>query len=487
MPKRFRGREMIGKDKWFIAISISTAVLLFSFVFWLGFPGYFQCRDTCESLSLTTDHWHPVFIARTVQALYTLFDSHSFYLFAMNIFCFYAGLLLFVLPLYLKTRNPISYALFFLTVIGNIFFQNFVQHNSFGFPMLMWLGCSMLFFQLLVPIANKRLRIAVKICTGIVLLFSFLWRHNAVISVYPLFILFIYLHLKRKSIDRTWAYIARFVTFMVAVAMIMVLILKGYPHVLSRNICEAPANHISLHQIAGMVTPANDESFIPSEWYEEGKGFDDLVTMYEKYPTAADPFNGGWDPTDESRFFVRGEIEGSKALWLKGIVTYPANYFGHISQFIRTMWFQYPYWIFDSDKIQRAPMSQKQKDLAQSYPEYERHITFSPMQKSIYDFLFARRIVLNHIVGIILGFAVLAMSGVIWLSLPLRRDEMLLFTFSTSLSACMTAIVVYLFSCSHITIHGSRARLVFNKLDRIYDMDMACFEQVFSVWKRECP
>ena len=84
------------QDRIFIFGTILTCMALFGFVFWLGFPGYFQEGDIYNSLSVRTDNWHPVFIARWVECLYYLFGKHSFYLFALNIFCFYSGFAFFI-------------------------------------------------------------------------------------------------------------------------------------------------------------------------------------------------------------------------------------------------------------------------------------------------------------------------------------------------------------------------------------------------------
>lgn len=437
---------MTNKDRWFIAVAVATAVSLFSFVFWLGFPGYSQSRDIYDSLSVTTNHWHPVIIARSLQCLYFFFGRHSFYLFALNLFCFHAGTLLFVLALYLRTRRTLWYALFSVTAIGNIFFQNFTQHHSFTFPMLMWLGCSMVFSQILVRITNARVGFAAKVATGLVFLFALLWRHNAIISVYPLFLLFTYLFLRRKSAGNATAYAFRFISLMVASACVLVFIVGVHPYLLSDNVCRTTANATFLHQIAGMVVPANDPSFIPQEWYEAGKDFSDVVEMYEEHPTFADPFNVGWKPFNKNRPFVRDGLDGLQALWLKGIPTYPANYLKHVSGFIKTMWFQEPGWIFAPDRIQRAPVALRHVGIASSFPENERHIAFTPLRESIYGFLFDHKVVFNHIVGVAIGIVVLLASGGIWIWVPSIRDEMLLFAISTSLSSCCTAIGVCAFS-----------------------------------------
>ncbi|MCI5196944.1 MAG: hypothetical protein D3919_12100 [Candidatus Electrothrix sp. AW5] len=434
------------KDKVIIAGVFLTSTVLFAFVFWLGFPGYFQEGDIYNSLSVTTNHWHPVFIARFIQLLYLLFGKHSFYLFALNIFCFYAGFFFFITGFYIKTRSILTYVLFLITLIGNIFFQNFIQYHSFTFPMLLWLGCSMVFFQLFVPITNRYLRLLMRILTTVVFTFSLLWRHNAIISVYPLLAIFVYLLLKRKHINNTARYIFRFISLMAVGAFLLAFIVKVHPHLLSKNLAKTTTNHIFLHQIAGMTVPANDASFFPQAWYEDNKNFQDVKEMYKKYPLIADPFNVGWEPWESNRPFKREELSGLKLLWFKAILKYPAHYLKHISRFYKAMWFQEPGWILNPKQIQKKPTHPWHISIASNYSENERCITFSHLRGRIYDFLFQHRILLNHIIGVKIGFAVLLISFGIWIFLASFRSDILFFSLSTSLSACCTAIMVCIFS-----------------------------------------
>ena len=423
-----------------------TAALQFAFVFWLGFPGYLHCIDIYDSLSLKTNHWHPVIIARCLQGLYFLFGEHTFYLFALNLFCFYCGTMLFVLAFYLRTRRMVWYALFSVTVIGNIFFQNFTAHHSFTLPMMLWLGCSMVFFQLLVPISSKPVRFGAKIATGIVLLFALMWRHNAIISIYPLFLLFTYICLKKKKFDSRVKYALRFVSFMLASAFVLIVIIKGYPHLLSNDVTKGMVQHLLLHQIAGMVVPADDRTFIPEEWYEENKDFNDVAVLYRNFPTFADPFNMPGERFRLYRPFVTDGLDGLETVWLKGIVTYPGNYLKHISRFIKEMWFQEPTWIHNPDYIQKSYMGVERGEEILRFPENERRIRFSPLRRKIYAFFYDRKILLNHIVGVSGGFLFLLVSGGIWFMAPRARNNVLLFTISTSLSACCTAVMVCAFS-----------------------------------------
>ncbi len=91
-------------------------------------------------------------------------------------------------------------------------------------------------------------------------------------------------------------------------------------------------------------------------------------------------------------------------------------------------------------------MALRHVEIASIFPENERHIAFTPLRKNIYDFFFAHKVVFNYIVGVGIGFLVLLTSGGIWIVFPVFRNEMLLFTASTSLSSCCTAVGVFIFS-----------------------------------------
>ena len=437
---------MSKKDYIFTSITILTSIGMCLFVFWLGFPGYFQTGDIYNSLAINTNHWHPVFIARFIECMYALFGKHSFYLFSLNIFCFYAGFAFFIIAIYIKTRTVIVYFLFLLAVLGNILLQNSIQYHILTFPMLLWLGCSMVFFQILVQSKNRYINILIKSTTLIVFFFALFWRHNAIISIYPLCAFFIYLYLKKSHIDNRLRYVLKFSFLMLMSAFFLVVFVKGHPYLLSNHLSKTTANHIFLHQIAGMVIPANDQFFIPQEWYEKNKKYQDVEEMYAKYPTVADPFNVGWEPYNSNRPFKRDGLYDLKLLWFKGILKYPSNYLKHISRYFQEMWYQNPGWIFDSNKIQEAPTHPWHINIASNFPTNERKITFSPMQKKIYNYFFKHKILLNHIVGIKTGFTLLFVSSCIWVFLLPFRTDMLFFTISTSLSTCCTAIMVCIFS-----------------------------------------
>lgn len=430
-------------QRGFVFLIILTSVSLFSFVFWLGFPGYFQEGDIYNSLAGVANNWHPIFIAKFIKCLYYFFGKHSFYLFALNIFSFYTGLAFFISALYLKFNTKFVIFIFLVSFVGNIFFQNFIQYHSFTLPMLLWLGLSMVFFRILVPIRNSALNTLFTILISIVILFALFWRHNAIISIYPIFILFVYSYLKNRNSNY---FIQKYISLLVMSAFVLIAAVRIHPHLLSSKISDTTANHIFLHQIVGTVVPENDSSLIPEEWYENGKGFQDAKKLYEEHPLNADPFNVDWEPWVSNRPFKNGEIKRLKLVWIEAITKYPANYIKHISRYFQAMWFQEPGWIFNPEQIQIGPVHPWHRSVARNFPGNERKITFSPLQKSVYDFLFKNKILLNHIVGISGGFLLFVATGFFWVCKQKYRSEMLLLSLSTSLSACISAVIFCIFT-----------------------------------------
>ena len=438
---------MSRKDTCFITLVILSALAQFIFVFWLGFPGYIHCIDIYDSLALKLNNWHPVIIARLHQLLFALFGKHTFYLFAWNLICFYGGTLFFILALYLRTRWMGWYALYAVTAIGNFFFQNFVSHHSFTLPMMLWLSSAMLFFLLVVDIKNRRRARLMQWATGGMFLLSLLWRHNAILSIYPFSLLIGYLWLASSAQGLTRrTYTLRLLTFMLLSGVLMAGIVTGIPRLLSAEADRQMIRHPILHQIAGMVVPAEDASLIPASWYEEGVDFAYVKNLYDAYPTFADPFNMPRARFHTLRPFRLGELDGLYTVWLKAFCTYPEHYLRHVSRFIDNMWDQYPIWIFNPDNVQHDHRNAEKGDIVLDFPEAERRIRFSPLRKQLYTYFYERRLLLNHSVGVWGGFILLGAGSILWLATPRLRNTVLLLSICAAMSACLTAVGVCAFS-----------------------------------------
>lgn len=309
--------------------------------------------------------------------------------------------------------------------------------------MILWLGLSMVFFRILVPIRNKALNSIFILLISLILLFALFWRHNAIISIYPFFILFIYSFLKNCNSNY---FIQKYISLLIISAFILIAAVKIHPYLLTSKITETTANHIFLHQIVGSVVAEDDSSLIPVEWYEKGKGFEDVKKLYQKYPLHADPFNVDWEPWVSDRPFKSGEIKGLKSVWIQAITTYPVNYIKHISRYFEAMWLQEPGWIFNSDQIQIGPVHPWHRSVARNFPENERKITFSPLRKKIYSSLFNNKILFNHIAGVSLGFLLFITTGFLWVFKHKYRSEILLFSLCASFSTCISAVMFCIFT-----------------------------------------
>ena len=234
-------KEIIGKKEYFNPLSVNEKIfiiinciivlILFIFQFWLGFPGYFQNTDNytiiVEAIANNYSNWHPVIISLTLHFLYKIFGVHSYYLFLINLFLFYLGLALIIISLYHRFKTKKVLLIYLLIFIKDIYFMNFSQVKDSTASMFIWLLYSLIFFQLSMPINNRYIRLFIKIFTAIILLFGLLWRHNMIVTIYPIFILFTYLLLKNKNIKN---YIKSFVISMLMWAIILICIVKIFSY-----------------------------------------------------------------------------------------------------------------------------------------------------------------------------------------------------------------------------------------------------------------
>ena len=237
-------KEIIGKKEYFNPLSVNEKIfiiinciivlILFIFQFWLGFPGYFQWADNYviigEAIANNYSNWHPVIISLTLHFLYKIFGVHSYYLFFINLFLFYLGLALIIISLYYRFKTKKVLLIYLLIFIKDIYFMNFSQVKDSTASMFIWLLYSLIFFQLSMPINNRYIRLFIKIFTAIILLFGLLWRHNFIVTIYPIFILFTYLLLKNKNIKNIKNYIKSFVISMLMWAIILICIVKVFSY-----------------------------------------------------------------------------------------------------------------------------------------------------------------------------------------------------------------------------------------------------------------
>ena len=431
-------------DKKFIIITIFIGLILFIFQFWLGFPGWFQNPDLYwESMNPNKlGNWHPVLIQLTLICLYKIFGIHSYYLFLINLILFYSGLILIIISLYHKFKNKNLIFLYLLIFVKEIFFMNISEIKDSTAALFIWLLYSLIFFQLLVKINNKHIKLLLKIFTAIIL-FGLLWRHNMIVTIYPIFILFVYQYLKNKEIKSIKNYIKSFIILMLLSAIILVGIVKVFPYIWIKDYKkELTTNSIFLIQIAACSIPENDDSLIPLDWYEEGKTFENVKELYNINPFYSDPFGMPW--RDERPFKFK-KLDGLEKVWIKYILKYPINYIKHISiNLIAYINKSGSYPISDVNQIQEV--YNNNTELINKLNENEQKITFTPLRYNIYDFLFNNTIHIPVIYPVIISFIIFIITFIFIFIKKIFYSDILIYSFSISLSSIATLWILGLFS-----------------------------------------
>ena len=455
-------KEIIGKKEYFNPLSVNEKIfiivnciivlILFIFQFWLGFPGYFQNTDNysiiVEAIANNYSNWNPVIISLTLHFLYKIFGVHSYYLFFINLFLFYLGLALIIISLYHRFKTKKVLLIYLLIFIKDIYFMNFAQVKDSTASMFIWLLYSLIFFQLSMPINNRYIRLFIKIFTAIILLFGLLWRHNFIVTIYPIFILFTYLLLKNKNIKNINNYIKSFVILMLMWAIILICIVKVFPHILGIHYNYA-SNHLILLQIAGCSVPANDDSLIPKEWYEDGKTFEDVKKTYNDNPLNADNFSTGWK---KERPFKNSNIKSSnlKKVWIKYIFKYPINYIKHINRFFIEFCIKNKksWWLMNSDFIQRLDIgfSNAYISIINRFNSNEQKITFTPLREKIYNFLFKNMFHIPIIFCVISTFIIFIINFILIFTKRIFNSNLLIYSFSVSFSSIATIFIVVSFT-----------------------------------------
>ena len=451
-------KEIIGKKEYFNPLSVNEKIfiiinciivlILFIFQFWLGFPGYFQWADNYviigEAIANNYSNWHPVIISLTLHFLYKIFGVHSYYLFFINLFLFYLGLALIIISLYHRFKTKKVLLIYLLIFIKDIYFMNFSQVKDSTASMFIWLLYSLIFFQLSMPINNRYIRLFMKIFTAIILLFGLLWRHNMIVTIYPIFILFTYLLLKNKNIKNIKNYIKSFVILMLMWAIILICIVKIFSY--KSNYA---TYHLFLLQIAGCSVPANDDSLIPKEWYENGKTFEDIKKTYNDNPLNADNFSTGWA---KDRPFKNSNIKSSdlKKVWIKYIFKYPINYIKHINRFFIEFCIKNKksWWLMNSDFIQRLDIgfNNAHIPIINRFNSNEQKITFTPLREKIYNFLFNSMVHIPIIFYVISTFIIFIINFILIFIKRIFNSNLLIYSFSVSFSSIATIFIVVSFT-----------------------------------------
>ena len=435
----YRKYDNFFTEKRFIILIICIGVILFIFQFWLCFPGYFNHDDVlngsmAEAVFEIYRHWHPVIISVFLNYMYKIFGYHTFYLFLINLLCWYSGLMLIIISLYVKLKNKSVILLYFISFIENIFFINITQVKDATATLMLWLSYSIIFFILICQIKTiliKKILISLSI---LFIIIAMLWRHNFIVTVYPIFIFFTS-NILKQNYSKT--YFIKFISIMLTFAIILVSIVKIFPHIFVDDftVYKNATKHIYFLQIAGCLVPSNDDNIIPNNWYNEGKSFADVIDTYKKYPLFGDAY---------ITLFNYSNINNIEKIWIKSIIRHPVNYIRHMLNYTINMWTVRTYKVrVDDIQSKGNPYPYWEKEFNNLF--YGKNLTFTKTQENIYKFMYNSAININTLIFVILAILLFFISGFLCIKL---NNQILLFSFSTSFSAFSTAVIVALFTPS---------------------------------------
>ena len=451
LPTLFYMYCLLGKlksNKLFSAFAFMIGIILFAFQFWLCFPGYYNYPDgyyiMTEAINNVYTNWHPFIIGLTLHILYKIFGYHTFYIFFINLFLWYVGLFLIIISLYYKFKNRLVILLFALSFLANIFFANITHLKDITATLFFFFGVSILIFQMLVDIKNKVLNILINILMYISLIFALLWRHNFIVTIYPIFIVIVYRYL--KNIDNKKYFLLKFCSIILIIAFVLIAIVKISPIFIAKpdNKYEYPPAIIILYHISGCAVPANDGSLIPDEWYIKNKNFEDLKQLYYKN----NKISLVYITLSNDRVFRNLTYDDKiklQEVFIKYVLKYPLNYIKHIINYsIEFITNTYIYIPVDQNSIQGYDYGRT--DTYKKVFGDQRGIVFDTIRYNVYSFLYVNKIYLTIFYFVILSIVLFFITGYIWLFKSNLRNSFLLLSFSLAFSAVATIIIVCLFT-----------------------------------------
>ena len=444
-------------DKKFIIITILIGIILFIFQFWLGFPGYFQRYDQYRILgkafgSSNLNNWDPILYVQLLKLFFHLFGIHSFYFFLINLFCYYIAISMLIISLYLKFRNRFLIFLYLVPFLTGIFLYNFIQYKDYIFSLHLFLLYSLIFTQLLIQLKNNLVKILLIILTGILLTITLLLRHNAIATIYPIFILLTYIILE-KSISNVKMYLLKFLSIMLFFAIILLSIVKFTPRIFltkEQVSINGTINPI-IFNIGGIAYTSGDYSLIPKEWYLEGKNYEDLKqAYYNSYYSNRLIFK----ETAPNMVIKIQDNFYAKKVFKRYLLKHPIGYIKFTCMIANCLWFygfEWKEYFIRPDKIQSIEAHNphnKDYKVSEKFSINEQRIQFSNLKLKIYTLLYNASFNINNIISISICIIVFFASGLLWLLKSNIRNRLLLFTFCVAFSGFATALIVIIFSPS---------------------------------------
>ena len=438
----------ISKENYlFISLIVTSGIILFIFHFWLSFPGYFQFTDIftsmLEAFHNNYSNLHPIIIAFTIHILYKIFGYNSYYILLINLLLFYSGIILLTLSVYIKSNNKFSILILLISFMPNLFFINMNHVKDVTASLFIWFAYSILFFIISVNIKSKYVKFLFFISI-ISIIIGMLWRHNFIVTVYPIFLFISFYIIKDTKLENR--FLINLFFMMLIFAIILIGIIKIFPSFFNSKNWENVSNHIVLLQIAGCAVPADDGSMIPNSWYLEGKTFEDVKKIYMDNKLNADSINAPWAEDKPFKGWVK--MDNLYLVWLKYIFKYPLNYIKHVLNFAKNIFLMEDYtnrWKWSEKDIQNKVYYEwvglEFYDLLNN-----KSVIFTPFKEKLYSILYNILPDIHIIFFILISIILFFISIIFIIFIPKFRTYLLIFTFSVSFSSVSTIIIVVLFT-----------------------------------------
>mgnify|MGYP004626721069 CR=1 FL=1 len=441
----YRKYDNFFTEKRFIILLIIVSLILFIFQFWLCFPGYYDYPDNhvilLESIKGLYSNANPLIIPLLLNTLYKIFGYHTFYIFFINLFLWYGGLTLITISLYLKFKNRVSILLLLISFIGNIFFMNINHLKDTTSSLFVWFAYSIIFFQLLNGNKNLISKIILNIICFLSLILGLLWRHNMIVTIYPIFIFYSFMIIKKINIKNIKIKILSFVLSMVIFAVTLILIVKLFPLIFIEKTHNNATNHIFYLQIAGIAVFSGDYSIISNDMYKDNINFEEVVKLYQESPHIGDYYI--------KLFKYKDNLI---SIWISAIIKHPISYLKHIFNYsidflaIKSYSYHsiYKSWILNPNVVQakNKPLDFEKNE---NYFWLNRGIEFNKLKFSIYSFIYNSSICFEIYIYAFLSLILFVFSIVLNIKYRLKID-LLVFLFSTASSSIATILILILFT-----------------------------------------
>ncbi len=446
-------KKLSNEEYLFIVFTVFIISILFLFNFELLEPGFFHYTDPTSSMLegflLKGNNSHPRIIGYLLGVLYNIFGYHSYYIFFINLFLWYFSLFIIIVSLYLKYKNKYVILLVFLTFLSEIFFALIWHVRDITATLFIFASYSIIFALILLDLKNINIKSYIYLLFFILLITGMLWRHNFIVTIYPIFIYIFIDFLSNLNIKSIKKYIINFSILMISVAIILLFIYKLFPIITKSDTSDNySTTHLFLLQIVACAVPNNDDSLIPDEWYEKGKKFDNVIDIYNYDKLNADNLSAPWI---ENRPFRTHNLEGLEKVWIRYIFKYPLSYINHIINVVKNYIiranfnFRLSVYSLEMDSSEYLKMFLNDTKLFENL--IEKKVTLSPIESKIYSLLYKILPAIKYtVIFVFISFLLLFLSLFIIIKNKYYTNRLLLFTFSTSLSSVATICIVILFT-----------------------------------------